>query len=301
MNIMKRSVFFISILILSTLACGLENIQVVESPNLEATITAQAALLQQGGQPAAGQDPAQQVVIVVTATPEVGVATTEQVQPAAVLPPATGDVTVTVTTATNCRLGPGQNFNIVYGMPIGQVAKVVAKNSYSNYWIIEVPGKPGQTCWLWGQYAVINGDTSLLKEVVTPTSPAPTKTNTPKPTATATATTAVTFPNAPSGVTGTISCAAGPGANETTVSGSMSWVDNANNELVYVVSVLGFTSKTLAANSTSDSFSITKDNTYLQTNATGGNFTISVYACSDNTAGSCGVPANIQVTAAGCP
>lgn len=301
MNAARKSIILFAVLVLSTLACGLENIQVVESPDLEATITAQAALLEQGEQPAAGQDPAQQVVIVVTATPEGGVAPTEQVQPAAVLPPATGDVTVTVSTATNCRTGPGQNFNIVYGMPVGQVAKVVAKNSYSGYWIIEIPGQNGKTCWLWGQYAVINGDTSILNEVVTPTSPAPTKTNTPKPTITPTSTTAVTFPSAPSGLTGNISCAAGPGANETTVSGSMSWVDNANNELVYVVSVLGFSSKTLAANSTSDSFSITKDNTYLQTNATGGNFTISVYACSDNTSGSCGLPANIQVTAAGCP
>jgi hypothetical protein len=301
MNIMKRSVFFISILILSTLACGLENIQVVESPDLEATITAQAALLQQGGQPAAGQDPAQQVVIVVTATPEVGGATTEQVQPAAVLPPATGDVTVTVSTATNCRTGPGQNFNIVYGMPVGQVAKVVAKNSYSGYWIIEIPGQNGKTCWLWGQYAVINGDTSLLNEVVTPTSPAPTKTNTPKPTATATATTAVTFPSAPSGLTANISCAAGPGAGQTTVSGNMSWVDNATNEILYQVSVYGFSSQQLAANSTSGSFSVVKDNTYLQTNAPGGVFTVDVSACSDNTSGSCGLSANIQVIVAGCP
>ncbi len=301
MNIMKRLFFFISILILSTLACGLENIQVVESPNLEATITAQAALLQQGGQPAAGQDPAQQVVIVVTATPEVGVATTEQVQPAAVLPPATGDVTVTVTTATNCRLGPGQNFNIVYGMPIGQVAKVVAKNSYSNYWIIEVPGKPGQTCWLWGQYAVINGDTSLLNEVVTPTSPAPTKTNTPKPTATATATTGPVFPSAPSGLTASISCVAGPGVTQTTVNGNISWTDTSTNELVFVSSVNGVSSKTLAANSTSDSFSITVETSALQAATPGQQFTVSVYACSDNTQGSCGNITTIKVTGAGCP
>ena len=301
MNIMKRSVFFISILILSTLACGLENIQVVESPDLEATITAQAALLQQGGQPAAGQDPAQQVVIVVTATPEGGVAPTEQVQPAAVLPPATGDVTVTVSTATNCRTGPGQNFNIVYGMPVGQVAKVVAKNSYSGYWIIEIPGQNGKTCWLWGQYAVINGDTSTLNEVVTPTSPAPTKTNTPKPTATITATTAPAFPNAPSGLTGNISCTAGPGASQTTVNGNMSWVDNSNNEILYSVSVYGVSSKTLAANATSDSFSVTMENTALQASAPGGQFTIAVSACSGNTEGTCSIPATVTLIVAGCP
>ncbi|HNE05295.1 MAG TPA: hypothetical protein PLT08_12295, partial [Anaerolineales bacterium] len=62
MNAARKSLILLVVLILSTLACGLENIQVVEAPNLEATITAQAALLQQGGQPA--QDPAQQVIVV---------------------------------------------------------------------------------------------------------------------------------------------------------------------------------------------------------------------------------------------
>jgi hypothetical protein len=97
-----------------------------------------------------------------------------------------GDVTVTVSVATNCRLGPDQNFASVYGMPVGQVAKVVAKNSYSGYWIIEIPGQNGQTCWLWGQYATVTGDTAALNNVVTPTSVATatkiaTATSTPAP------------------------------------------------------------------------------------------------------------------------
>ena len=300
MNTMKRSFLFISILILSTLACGLENIQVVESPDLEATITAQAVLLQQGGQPPV-QDPAQQVVVVVTATSDGTIPATEQVQPAPVLPAATGDVTVTVTTATNCRTGPGQNFKIVYGMPIGQVAKVVARNSYSGYWIIEIPGQAGQTCWLWGQYAVINGDTSILKEVVTPTSPAPTITNTPKPTATATATTGVVYPNAPSGLTANISCVAGPGATQTTVNGNISWTDNSTNELQVVSSVSNVSTHILAANSTSDSFSVVMETINVQNASPGFQFTVSVYACSGNTEGTCGLPANIQVVGAGCP
>ncbi|MBE7432744.1 MAG: hypothetical protein HS100_02405 [Anaerolineales bacterium] len=298
----SRSILHITILILFTLACGLENIQVVESPNLEATITAQALILQQNGQPPAPVQ--EQVIVVVTATGEGGAAappSNEQVNPAQVLPPASGAVTVTVTTATNCRLGPGQNFKIVYGMPVGQVAKVVAKNSYSGYWIIEIPGQAGQTCWLWGQYAVINGDTSTLKEVVTPTSPAPTITNTPKPTLTPTATTGPAFPAAPSGLTASISCAAGPGPTQWTVNGNMSWADNSNNELVFVASVDGVSSKTLAANSTSDSFSVVMENANLINATPNQQFTVFVYACSDNTAGSCGNIVTIKVTGAGCP
>lgn len=237
MNAARKSLILFVVLILSTLACGLENIQAVETPDLEATITAQAALIQQTGQAAA--DSSQQIIVVVTATPEVGGSSTEQVQPAAVQPPATGDVTVSVTTATNCRLGPGQNFNIVYAMPIGQVAKVVAKNSYSGYWIIEIPGQTGQTCWLWGQYAVINGDPSTLNEVVTPTSPAPTITNTPIPSntplPTATNTTAPAGPpNAPQIVTSNVVCGdAGSGNRNYTV--TITWSDNSNNETEFWV------------------------------------------------------------------
>ena len=296
----KRNSYFFLFLILAFLlsAC---NLQLVESPqdsdsaNLELTAIVQQMLIDQAAQ--------QGNVVEITATPGAGnvPATEEVVIPAEVLPPATGDVTVTVTTATNCRTGPGQNFKIVYGMPIGQVAKVVAKNSYSGYWIIEIPGQTGQNCWLWGQYAVINGDTSTLKEVVTPTSPAPTKTNTPTPTATATATTGVVFPNAPSGLTASISCAAGPGGTQTTVSGNISWVDNSTNEQVFVSSVNGVSSHTLGANSTSDSFSTAMETSAVQSAAPGQQFTVSVYACSGNTAGTCGNIVTITVTGAGCP
>ncbi|MBK7451083.1 MAG: hypothetical protein IPJ47_17435 [Anaerolineales bacterium] len=171
--------FLCLILTLSLSACNLqfvESSQGADADNLELTAIVQQMLIDQAAQ--------QGNIVEITATPGAGnvPATEEAVVPAAVLPPVTGDVTVTVTTATNCRTGPGQNFKVVYGMPVGQVAKVVAKNSYSGYWIIEIPGQAGQNCWLWGQYAVINGDTATLKEVVTPTSPAPTITNTPKPT-----------------------------------------------------------------------------------------------------------------------
>ncbi len=231
----KYAIPLLITLVLFTLACGLENIQVVEAPNLEATITAQAVLLQQGGQPAAVQDPAQQAVIVVTATPDGNTVS----QPVPVQPSATGDVTVTVTAVTNCRTGPSQSFNVVYEMPIGQAAKVVAKNSYSGYWIIEIPGKSGQTCWLWGKYAVINGDTSTLKEVATPTSPAPTITNTPKPTntvqPTATSTTAAAVaPNAPQILTSFVTCSDAGGGNRNYAI-ELNWADNSNNETMFVI------------------------------------------------------------------
>ena len=261
---MKKRVgqFFLSlILILSLSACNLQLVESSDDEGIFLTMTANALIIEQAGQPVQTEPPAQeQIVVVVTATGEAGAAApppNEQVNPAQVLPPAAGDVTVTVTTATNCRKGPGQNFGIVYGMPVGQVAKVIAKNSYSGYWIIEIPGQAGQTCWLWGQYAVINGDTSTLKEVVTPTSPAPTSTNTPKPTATPTNTSApvVTAPNPPSNLQlASFTCAPSANPGFTNISGLLTWTDNANNEINYGAGISLFVDVLLPSNSTSWQF-----------------------------------------------
>lgn len=195
---MKRlnKIFIVSVILSLVLqACNLQLVEGAESEGIILTMTANALILEQAALAGQTEPPAQeQIVIVVTATGEAGV---EQVIPAPLLPPATGDVTVTVSVATNCRTGPGQNFASVYGMPVGQVAKVVAKNSYSGYWIIEIPGQNGQTCWLWGKYATISGDTASLKDVVTPTSAVtqkPTATKTPSASATATSTTAAGAP-----------------------------------------------------------------------------------------------------------
>ena len=186
----KQVFFLFLILAFSLSACNLqlvENTQDPETANLELTAIVQQMLIDQAAQ--------QGNIVEITATPGAGNAapTEEVVIPAEVLPPAVGDVTVTVSVATNCRVGPGTAFKSIYGMPVGQVAKVVAKNSYSGYWIIEIPGQNGQTCWLWGQYATINGDTAGLKDVVTPTSVA-TKTLTPTITPTITNTVAAAAP-----------------------------------------------------------------------------------------------------------
>lgn len=171
---MNRKVFLslLSIPLFLLQACNLPTEEDLEGTGLALTITAQAELLE-AAQSVEGEEQS------ATFTPEAGDAppTEEVVIAAPVLPPATGDVTVTVSVSTNCRLGPGQDFASVYGMPVGQVAKVVAKNTQSGYWIIEIPGQNGATCWLWSNYATITGDTSKLSNVIPPTSLA--KTNTP--------------------------------------------------------------------------------------------------------------------------
>ena len=236
----KQVFFLFLILAFSLSACNLqlvENTQDPEAANLELTAIVQQMLIDQAAQ--------QGNIVEITTTPGAGNAspTEEVVIPAEVLPPSVGDVTVTVSVATNCRVGPGTAFKSIYGMPVGQVAKVIAKNSYSGYWIIEIPGQNGQTCWLWGQYATINGDTSALKEVVTPTSPAPTITSTPTITKTTTPTVTptntvqvVTKPNAPTLTNSSVVCTnLNDGTYKYEV--TLQWTDNSNNETGFEIAL----------------------------------------------------------------
>ena len=221
-------------LVLTTLACGLENIQIVESPNLEATITAQAQLLQQGGQVAAPGAVVQNPPNLGAVDPIAPAVEDQQpAAPAAVTPTPTG-ATVTVSVETNCRKGPGVIYASVYSLPINQIAEVVGKNTITNYWIIKIPGS-NSTCWLWGKYATVSGNTAALTEYATFTPEPPTATK--KPTATAvppTATTQaqVTVPNSPTITTSSVICDPQGGGN-TKYTINVNWADNSNNETIF--------------------------------------------------------------------
>jgi len=126
---------------------------------------------------------------------------------------------VTVSTATNCRTGPGQAYGISYGLPVGQAAEVVGKNSSTNYWIIKIPNGAG-TCWLWGQYATVTGDTGSLPTVAIPPTPTPTITPT---------STVAPLPAAPSNTSAVLlTCVTNNFTQTLTV--TVTWVDNSNNE-----------------------------------------------------------------------
>lgn len=88
---------------------------------------------------------------------------------------------VSVSTPTNCRVGPGIAYERLGGLQVGQVAEVVGRNTAGSYWIIRNPARAGQLCWLWGQFATVTGDTSVLPIYTPPPTPTPLPTNTPAP------------------------------------------------------------------------------------------------------------------------
>jgi len=163
----NKSLLSLSVLlIISLTACNLPSGQGTPTPDLALTVTAQALLLQ----PSA-----------FTSTPEFtstpGPSSTPEFTPTPTVPQ------VTVSTNTNCRTGPGTQYDLIGGLLVGETAIVVGKNTSTGYWIINNPGKSG-TCWLWGQYATVSGNTAGLTEYAVPPTPTPTSTSTPTATPT---------------------------------------------------------------------------------------------------------------------
>ena len=220
---MKRNprsivIIFCAMLTFATLfgACIPKSFYVPPPPsqNLAVTITAQAVQLQ--GLTATVL--AQPIIVVITNTPEPALptATIDPALNAVAASPTTGAVTVSVSQNTNCRLGPSLEFKDVYALMVGQTAEVVGKNTIDNYWIIKIPDGSGKTCWLWGRYATVSGDTAAIAEVITPTPSVGEK------------------PFAPVITTTNLKCKAiGDGVYEYQV--RVDWVDNSTNETKFNV------------------------------------------------------------------
>jgi hypothetical protein len=95
-----------------------------------------------------------------------------QVPPATDLPLPEAP-TVSVSVGTNCRTGPGEPYDIVGMLNVGETAEVIGRNEYGDTWIIRLPSNPSVTCWLWGNYATVSGDTSGLTVYSVPPTPTP--------------------------------------------------------------------------------------------------------------------------------
>jgi hypothetical protein len=81
--------------------------------------------------------------------------------------------TVSVSVQTNCRFGPGSAYDVLGIMNVGETAQVVGRNASSDYWIIKLPSNPAITCWLWGKYATVVGNTTGLPVATPPSTPTP--------------------------------------------------------------------------------------------------------------------------------
>jgi len=80
---------------------------------------------------------------------------------------------ISVSVATNCRVGPGKVYDRVGALLVGQVAEVVGRDLNGNYWYIRNPNQSNGFCWLWGEFATVTGNFSVLPVYTPPPTPTP--------------------------------------------------------------------------------------------------------------------------------
>lgn len=79
---------------------------------------------------------------------------------------------ITVSVDTNCRFGPGKVYDFTGALLVGEVAEVYGMDPTGNYWYIRNPDGDGY-CWVWGEYASLVGDPSILPVYTPPPTPTP--------------------------------------------------------------------------------------------------------------------------------
>lgn len=110
--------------------------------------------------------PTEDFIVTILLT-ETMIPTTEPDTPDLTQPPPTPVVSVRV--KTNCRLGPGLQYELIGALMVGEQAEVVGVSENGEYWVIKNPWRDGE-CWLWGRFASVEGDISGLP-VRTPPAP----------------------------------------------------------------------------------------------------------------------------------
>lgn len=174
MSRLRPITLLVFVLLIASLACTSPTVSIsTPDPGFINTTIAQtvvAALTQTGqpGIPITGGSP------VSTAIPELPTLTptaTLSPTPIFTLTPAVPQITVSV--ATNCRVGPGKIYDRVGALLVGEVAEVVGRDPTGSYWYIRNPDSNNGYCWLWGEYATLSGNYSALPIYTPPPTPTP--------------------------------------------------------------------------------------------------------------------------------
>lgn len=114
---------------------------------------------------------------------------------------------------TNCREGPGQDYEVVFTYLPQKKLEILGRYDPNNYWLVKSSDSPSGECWLWGEYVEVTGSYWAVASVTPP----PTKTPSP--------------PAAPSIQKWDFFCNSVTGEMNATIQ----WTDNANNEIGYRV------------------------------------------------------------------
>lgn len=230
-------------LVLAILACNLPGATPSLSVNEQAATAIAATLTAQAP---SGED------VLITAT------LSRTARPSATATAATLTITPTFSTpqltvleSTNCREGPGQDYEVVFTYLPNKKLTILGRYDPTNFWLVKSDESETGQCWLWGEYVEVSGSYWVVPSV------------TPPPTAT------LAPPPAPSIQRWEYVCSAG----QMTI--TIEWTDRATNESGYRILRDGEPVAELAANSTEFSETIPMESGesaeyYLQVHGPGG-------------------------------
>lgn len=193
------------ILILAILACNMPFEQV---PPPDEVQTAAALTLQAILTPSATSE-ASTPLITATASPRVTRTAPVAGSATTTITPTYSVPILTVRESTNCRTGPGEDYEIVFTYLNGKELEIVGRYDPGNFWLVKSNESPTGTCWLWGEFVEVTGSYWVVSSV------------TPPPTATARP------PRGPGILEWNFSCSDGA------ITFTVNWADNANNEAGY--------------------------------------------------------------------
>ncbi|HQV95883.1 MAG TPA: SH3 domain-containing protein, partial [Anaerolineales bacterium] len=121
----------------------------------------------------------------------------------------------TVREQTNCRAGPGQDYEVVFTYLPNAKLEIVGNYGIENYWLVKSNESLTGQCWLWGEYVEVSGSYWAVSSVTPP----PTSTQPP--------------PNAPTFQSWDYTCTFNGINNDLNV--ILTWSDKSNNETGYRV------------------------------------------------------------------
>lgn len=167
-----------SIIILISLACNAPMMaKQAKPPGFVETSVAQTMIAREAAKPQAEDDQADQEEQAdesdptATFTPEI--TDTPTFTPTITDTPTPEVAMVYSSANTNCRTGPDTAWPAIYTMNEGQSAEAIARGSVGDYWYINIPDQPGNTCVIWGKYATPSGPYELLPEWTPMPTPTP--------------------------------------------------------------------------------------------------------------------------------
>lgn len=156
----------VAVLALALQACSFPSVSTPD-PNLINTMVAQtfSAIQIQSAVPAAATP---------TFTPEIPTFTpTATLSPTPIFTSTPSVPLISVSVATNCRVGPGRIYDRVGALLVGETTQVYGRDLLGNYWYVANPDVPGGFCWLWGEYATLTGNVQALPVFTPPPTPTP--------------------------------------------------------------------------------------------------------------------------------